>query len=84
MLQLKSAQWGSQPDFRDTGVRRLMGALADTQGYATRALERLEQYITDQRLDLGLQEIQADHDLVYALRGALGAEWQRLVTGSLV
>ena len=84
MLKIKTAQFGPQPDFRNTGVRRLQGALLDTRNYATQAYDRLEQYLSDQRLDIGLAEIQADRELVTALDGALANEWQKLVTGSLV
>lgn len=84
MLKLKSAQFNPQPDFGNTGVRRLMGTLSNTRDYATQAYERLERYISDQKFDLTVEDIQADHELAYALNGALGNEWQKIITGGIL
>lgn len=84
MLKIKTGQFNQQPDFRNTGIRRLMEALSETQDSASKSLERLEQYIANGNLDLGLQEIQSDDELRYWLENIFGNKWTNFVTGNII
>jgi len=74
MLKIKSAQ--------DAGISHLMGVLSSTQNYAAQASQIIEQSALENQY-FGLKEIQANQELMYALDGALGNNWIKIVTGEL-
>lgn len=62
MLRIKSAQWGFRdkrpPDFTSVDVRRLHGLLAEFEGWAKSAKEKMDELLNEGRYDVTYSEVQ--------------------------
>ena len=73
MLKLKAAQMGSQPDFVDVNVRRLLGYMAEKQSEITsklRTIESINEHMDNLKRDnphISLQELQTQQPQLWAM-----------------
>lgn len=82
MLTIKS-QFEQPQESPDVGIRRLLNALESHVESASKAHQRIEQAVAQDRY-FGLANIMEDSDLIELLRVTFGNDWEHMVTGNIV